>query len=123
VIPAERDRRFRSIVTERFGIVTGVRPVGVARVGIVTAAIDLRSWCAPWTGWAMAGGFSVAGSVRGGCVAIFGGRFLGVRAGRGFSERFAGKLDAVYLLQDAIEDGIGDGGIPDPAMPVVNREL
>jgi hypothetical protein len=32
VIPAERDQRFRSIVTERFGIVTGVRPVGVARV-------------------------------------------------------------------------------------------
>src|SRR5581483_9819126 len=106
-----------------FGIVTGGRAVGVARLGIVASAVELRSWGAPGRGGVMAGGFSVARSMRAGCAAIFGGDVLGVRARGGSSERFAGKLDAVELLQHPIEDGIGDGGIADPSVPVINREL
>ena len=40
-----------------------------------------------------------------------------------FSEALAGQLDAVGVMDEAIEDGIGDGWIADDFVPLLDRHL
>ena len=40
-----------------------------------------------------------------------------------FSEGIAAKLDAVGVVDDAVEDGVGQGRIADQIMPAVHRDL
>lgn len=37
------------------------------------------------------------------------------------AQRIAGQREAVIALHEAVEDGIGKGGIADPGMPMLNR--
>ena len=94
----ERDRRFRSIVTGRFGNVTDA---GGGCCGCSNCSFSDRRQVMQCCLWKMGQGgafFSVTGLACGDCVGIFGGRFPRVRAGRGFSQRFAAELDAMHAL-------------------------
>ena len=71
----------------------------------------------------MAAGRAGVGSMREVCAAILGGRFVGIRTGCGLSERFTSELDAMHALHYAIEDGIGDGGVPDPGLRLEKTRL
>lgn len=46
-----------------------------------------------------------------------------VDGGPAFSHAVAGQFDAVGVVHEAIEDGVGDGGIADDFIPVVDRDL
>jgi hypothetical protein len=37
------------------------------------------------------------------------------------AQRVTCQRKAVVALHDAVQDGVGDGGIADPGMPVLNR--
>ena len=37
--------------------------------------------------------------------------------------RVAGQREAVVALHDAVQDGVSGGGVTDPGMPVINRQL
>ena len=39
--------------------------------------------------------------------------------GRSLSQALAGQFDAVGVVDDAVEDGVGEGGNPDQVMPAV----
>ncbi len=39
------------------------------------------------------------------------------------AQRVAGQREAVVALHDAVQDGVGDGGIAAPCMPVIDRQL
>ena len=40
-----------------------------------------------------------------------------------FSNGFASELDPVGVVDDAVEDGVGQGGITDQIVPPVDRDL
>jgi hypothetical protein len=40
-----------------------------------------------------------------------------------WSQRVAGQRDAVIALHDAVENGVGKGGIADPGVPVLNDRI
>lgn len=39
------------------------------------------------------------------------------------AQRVAGQGKSVVALHDAVQDGVGDGGVTDPCMPVFDRQL
>jgi len=39
------------------------------------------------------------------------------------AKRIPGQCEAVIALHDAVQDGVGDGGVTDPCMPVFDRQL
>ena len=41
----------------------------------------------------------------------------------GFAQAFSLQFDAMSVVDDAIEDSVGDGGIADDVMPVFQRQL
>ncbi|MDA9421100.1 hypothetical protein XH97_02970 [Bradyrhizobium sp. CCBAU 53380] len=43
--------------------------------------------------------------------------------GAAFSHAFAGELEAVGVVDEAIENGVRDGGVPNGSMPGVQGEL
>ena len=54
------------------------------------------------------------------------GRRLGVKCGAlrgGFTEALAGEAEAVGVVHEAIEDGVGNGRIGDHVVPVLDVEL
>ena len=48
---------------------------------------------------------------------------LGSFVDAGVSQAVAGEADAVRVVDDAIEDGIGIGGVTDQFMPFVDRDM
>ncbi len=40
-----------------------------------------------------------------------------------FSHRFSFQIDLVGVVYEAVEDGVGKGGIADPFVPVLDGEL
>ena len=45
------------------------------------------------------------------------------RAASGLADRFASQREAVVMLHDAVENRVGDGGVADPGMPVLDGKL
>ncbi|MHC2380078.1 hypothetical protein ACVIU7_007966 [Bradyrhizobium liaoningense] len=43
--------------------------------------------------------------------------------GAAFSHAFSGELEAVGVVDEAIENGVGDRGVPNGSMPGVHGEL
>ncbi len=48
---------------------------------------------------------------------------MDLRFGPVSPQGFAGEIDAVGVVDEAVEDGVGIGGVADKAMPVGDRDL
>ena len=53
---------------------------------------------------------------------MFAGSSLAVLA-TGFAQALSTELDAIGVVDDAVEDGVGDGGVADDVVPVFDRQL
>ena len=56
-----------------------------------------------------------------GVALLRGGGWVGQRPGPAFAQRLAFEGDAVGVVDQAIEDGIGEGGVADDVVPVLDR--